>query len=57
MTRIYKQQKRRAISPRRPSFPQKKTGKRKDNLPMGYKKHDNAAEGKFESKVFIPKIY
>lgn len=52
MTRMSKQARRRAVSPRRPRLNGPKTGPKKDNLPRGFKEHDNAlsAEG------FIPKI-
>jgi hypothetical protein len=54
MTRMSKQGERRAISPRRPRRAGKKTGPKKDNLPKGFKPHDNGVEG--SSAVFIPKI-
>lgn len=53
MTRMSKQSQRRAVSPRRPSKPAKKTGPKKDNLPLGYKAHENALAG---SSVFIGKV-
>jgi hypothetical protein len=56
MTRMSKQSKRRAVSPRRPTLASKKTGSKKDNLPKGFKEHANAVEGDLASNVFIPKI-
>ncbi|NGX57591.1 MAG: hypothetical protein K940chlam3_00484 [Chlamydiae bacterium] len=56
MTRMSKQDKRRAISPRRPRMPSEKTGPKKDNLPKGFKEHANALEGDIATTVFIPKI-
>jgi hypothetical protein len=54
MTRIGKQEERRHVYPHKRKAPAAKTGPRKDNLPLGYKEHDNALE---DSKmVFIPKI-
>lgn len=53
MTRMSKQSKRRQVSPRKHRKPEQKTGPLKDNLPLGYKEHANAAEG---LHVFIPKI-
>ena len=54
MTRMSKQEKRRAVSPRRPRLPGIKTGPKKDELPKGYREHANAlegAEGRFGGKV------
>lgn len=57
MTRMSKQSEKRAVSPRRRKPPQPKTGPLKDNLPLGYKQHQNALEKKELSQiVFIPKI-
>ncbi len=56
MTRMSKQSKRRAVSPRRPLPPSEKTGQKKDNLPKGFKEHGNAVEGDLANNVFIPKI-
>lgn len=54
MTRMSKQSRKRAISPRRPRRAGVKTGSKKDNLSFGYKPHENAAgEG---CGFFIPKI-
>lgn len=55
MVRISKQQERRMRSPKRRQSPSKKTGSKKDQLPLGYKAHDNAASFQ-PSMVFIPKI-
>lgn len=56
MTRMSKQGKRRAVSPRRPRPASEKTGPKKDALPNGYKEHANAVDGDAASSVFIPKI-
>lgn len=56
MVRIGKQQERRNTSPRKNKSPVAKTGVLQDNLPNGYKQHENAIEGDFASKAFIPKI-
>lgn len=52
MTRMSKQAKRRAISPRRPRLEAEKTGSKKDQLENGYKVHANALTAK---GVFFPK--
>jgi hypothetical protein len=49
-----KQSTRRAVSPRRPRNAGIKTGSKKDNLPSGYKPHENAAGQ--DAPFFIPKI-
>lgn len=56
MTRISKQEERRSVTRKRPSLPAKKTGPKKDHLPLGYKAHANALEGDLSQVVFIPKI-
>lgn len=56
MTRMSKQGKRRATSPRRPKLPGVKTGKGKDNLAKGYKEHANAATGELAKTRYIPKM-
>lgn len=53
MTRISKQGKVRAISPRKHKAPSKKTGPKKDALASGYKEHFNAIT---ETFAFIPRI-
>lgn len=53
MTRMSKQGKRRHQFPRRPKLAGEKTGAKKDNLPKGYKEHENALS---LSNVFIAKI-
>ncbi|NGX54539.1 MAG: hypothetical protein KR126chlam2_00152 [Chlamydiae bacterium] len=54
MTRTSKQQERRARCPRKRKAPSPKTGPLKDNLPKGFKPHENAVpEG---AMAFIPKI-
>jgi hypothetical protein len=56
MTRLYKQAEHRAIMPRRPRLPGPKTGSKKDNLPLGFKEHDNAVKEGTAAQAFIPKI-
>lgn len=56
MTRIYKQQKRRNISPRKSKIFAPKTGPRKENLVKGYKEHQNAVAKEQSDAMFIPKI-
>jgi len=56
MTRMSKQGERRAVSPRRPRPPSPKTGSKKDNLPSGYKAHENAVSEGPALGRFIPKI-
>lgn len=53
MTRMAKQAERRAVSPRRPKPPAKKTGSKKDKLEHGFKLHANAVDA---NGTFIPKI-
>lgn len=48
-----KQGKRRAISPRKHKGPSVKTGPKKDNLPNGFKPHENAVA---QRAIFIPKV-
>jgi hypothetical protein len=54
MTRISKQGKRRALSPRKHKKPREKSSSKQDHLPLGYKAHENALEGNFT--VFIGKV-
>jgi hypothetical protein len=56
MTRTSKQEERRNRSPRRPRKPAAKTGPLKDNLPKGFKEHENALTGAQAKDAFIPKI-
>lgn len=56
MTRISKKSERRAQCPRRTKPPAPKTGPKQDNLPMGFKVHDNALEANLAKTAFIPKI-
>jgi hypothetical protein len=53
MTRMSKQAERRSKSPRKHKAPSVKTGSKKDNLPRGFKLHENAAE---TAGVFIGKV-
>ncbi len=55
MVRISKQQERRMRCPKKRKSPSKKTGSKKDNLPLGYVEHTNAASH-LTSMVYIPKI-
>ena len=55
MTRVGKKAERRAISPRKNKKPSiNKTGSKKDNLPLGYKVHENALQS--EQPLYIAKI-
>jgi hypothetical protein len=54
MTRMSKQGKRRAQSPRRHRPPSVKTGSRPQNLPEGFRVHHNCAPQ--EMGRFIPKV-
>jgi hypothetical protein len=56
MVRISKQCERRSRSPHRPRIGSEKSGPRKDNLPQGFKAHENAVEGSHAALAFIPKI-
>lgn len=54
MVRRSKQEERRSKSPKRRRAPAPKTGPLKDNLPHGYKAHENSLE--MGTGAFIPKI-
>lgn len=54
MVRRSKQEERRSKSPKRRRAPTPKTGSLKDNLPHGFKMHENGLEASFGA--FIPKI-
>ena len=54
MTRIGKKQERRSRSPRKHKAPSAKTGPKKDNLPEGFKVHENALRNK--ANAFIGKV-
>lgn len=56
MVRMSKQGERRAAFPRKNKKPSAKTGTLKDNLPHGFKLHENAIAGEMAEKAFIPKI-
>lgn len=56
MTRTSKKEERRNRSPRKPKIAGVKTGKKKDNLPRGFKEHVNAIENPESEISFIPKI-
>lgn len=56
MVRISKQSEKRSQSPRKNRAPAKKTGPLKDNLPKGFKFHENAISGDAAKLAFIPKI-
>ncbi|MCH9611085.1 MAG: hypothetical protein S4CHLAM81_00020 [Chlamydiales bacterium] len=54
MTRIGKKEERRNRSPRKHKAPSVKTGPKEDNLPVGYKPHENALGSK--ANAFIAKV-
>lgn len=56
MVRMSKQEKRRAVSPRKHRPPCPKTGPKKDNLEAGYRKHENVANEEMAQSMFIPKM-
>lgn len=56
MTRISKKEERRAHCPKKTKPPAPKTGPKEDNLPNGFKPHDNALESDLAKAAFIPKI-
>lgn len=56
MVRISKQTERRQRSPRKFRAPSPKTGAKRDNLPKGFKEHDNALGEELGAVAFIPKI-
>lgn len=55
MTRMSKQGERRSVSFRKNKKPSVKTGPLKDNLPKGFKVHENAV-AEHNNLMFIPKI-
>lgn len=56
MVRISKQSERRSRFPRKIQKPAVKTGPLKDQLPEGFKPHENALSGDLAKSAFIPKI-
>jgi len=56
MVRISKQSEKRKQSPRRCRFPSPKTGSLKDNLPLGYKQHENGLQAEGNTSIFIGKV-
>lgn len=54
MVRRSKQEERRSVSPKRRRAPTPKTGPLKDNLPHGFKNHENSLDA--STGAFIPKI-
>lgn len=56
MTRMSKQGERRSVSPRRRRVPGPKTGPKRDNLPRGFREHQNAVAGTAAQQLFIPKV-
>ncbi len=56
MVRISKQSEKRSVSPKRCRFPSPKTGSLKDQLPLGYKPHENCLKDSANTTVFIPKV-
>ena len=55
MTRMSKQSRKRAISPRKPRVPSIKTGPKRDRLELGHRVHKNALVGDLSNR-FIPKV-
>lgn len=55
MVRICKKE-RLKCCPRKPKYGAIKTGPIKDNLPKGYKEHDNVFIGKMKVLTFIGKV-
>ena len=56
MTRMSKQSRKRAVSPRKPRPPAAKTGPKRDRLELGHRVHKNAISGDLVSNRFIPKV-
>lgn len=56
MVRMSKQGERRAQFPRKTKNPSPKTGTKENNLPHGFKPHENGIVGDMATKAFIPKI-
>ena len=56
MTRLSKQAERRQELPRKRVRATAKTGPRKDNLPLGFKQHANAASGDLAAAVFVSTV-
>jgi len=56
MVRISKQSEKRSKGPRRCRFPSPKTGSLQDQLPLGYKPHENSYKDASNTSVFIPKV-
>lgn len=56
MVRISKQNKKRSISPRRPTVSGVKSGPKKDKLAKGFKEHANAIQGDAAKRIFVGKI-
>ena len=57
MTRLSKKAERRGVMPRRPRPPAEKTGAKADNLPKGFREHNNAlSETTAASTMFVPEV-
>ena len=56
MVRISKIKQRYNRCPKKRKPPSKKTGPKKDNLPSGYREHENALERDLSKTAFVPKI-
>lgn len=56
MTRMSKQGKRRAVSPRKHRAPSQKTGSKRDQLEFGYRVHKNAVAAESTPDRYIPKM-
>lgn len=56
MVRRSKVERMRSVTRKRPSAPAVKTGPQKENIPHGFKHHENALTGERATLAFIPKI-
>lgn len=57
MTRTSKQEERRARNPHKRKAPAPKTGPKQDNIPGGFKQHDNAlADAGVSKQMFVGKV-
>lgn len=56
MVRIPKKLREQGKSFRKHRPPSPKTGPKQDQLPLGYKSHENAIDGEIAAHAFIPKI-
>ena len=56
MVRVPKKLREQGKSFRKHRLPSSKTGSKQDQLPLGYKSHENAISGDVAAQAFIPKI-